>query len=208
MTTGGGGITPIVPTSSGYCTLVEFKSFGKITSTDANDDSVITQLIESASRYIDTQTNRVWYPTTETHRLDVPGGDDTLLMLDADFGSITAVVNGDGATLSSTTDYVTLPANGAPIWGIQLKDGTGTRWLDSSGNPWQAISVTGLVGLSVPGDIKEACLLIVKAAYNRRLGENTTSTSIITQGGIVITPEDVPAKARDIMSNRRRVGFG
>lgn len=208
MTTGGGGITPIVPTSTGYCTLAEFKSFGRITSTDANDDSVIGQLIDSASRYIDTQTNRVWYQTTETHLLDVPSGDATLLMLDVDFASITAVVNGDGTTLSSATDYVTLPANGSPIWGIQLKDGTGTRWLASSGNPWQAISVTGLVGLAVPADIKEACLLIIKAAYNRRLGENQSSTSIITQGGIVITPEDVPAKALDIISNRRRVGFG
>jgi hypothetical protein len=80
--------------------------------------------------------------------------------------------------------------------------------LDSNGNGQQVIGIYGNWGDTCPTDIKEACLVIVKAAYNRRFGENMNSTTLVTQGGLLITPEDVPAKALQIIHNHRRTAFG
>jgi hypothetical protein len=79
-------------------------------------------------------------------------------------------------------------------------------------NPIRCISVVGKWGFcaiaDVPGDLKEAAYLISMAAYARRLGENVTQKVVVTQAGAVISPEDVPAKAWDIITCHRRMAFG
>jgi hypothetical protein len=205
--------------TNGYCTIDEFKDFARIRyadksgntvqSTSTLDDGVIGLLIEAASRYIDKQAGRTFYASTQTRYYDVPLDTTGLLMFDVDFMSVTDVINGDGDSISSD-DYILQPVNGTPYYGI-IPIVPSLYWKpDGNGNTLGVVSVTGSCGgaSTTPADITEACLLITKAAYNRRSGENMTSTSIITQGGIVITPEDVPAKAMDIISNNRRVGFG
>jgi hypothetical protein len=51
-------------------------------------------------------------------------------------------------------------------------------------------------------------MMVVKEAYNRRFGENMTSRSIITTGGVIVTPEDIPEKAMLVFLSHRRVAFG
>lgn len=192
--------------TNGYCTQAEAKAYGfKSPVTDTTDDTVIDMLIEAASRYIDQEAQQVFYTTTETRKFDLPKGD--LLMLDKPLMSITSITNGDGEVIPST-NYITWPANELPLYGIQILSSMGIGWKRNSNTPLQCIEIVGSWGIPCPAQIKEACLLIFKAAYNRRFGENMTSTTTITQGGIVITPEDVPAKAFQIIHNSRRVSFG
>jgi hypothetical protein len=192
--------------TNGYATLAEFKSWARITSTSTDDDSVAEAIIEGASRYIDAEAQRVFFTTSsDTHTFDMPVRDT--LLFDADFTTVTTVTNGDGSTIASTA-YVLIPANTTPKYGLQLIPSTGIVWKSDNGNPLQCIDVTGTTGQSCPADIKEACLMIAKAAYNRRFGENMTSNTLVTAGGLLITPEDVPAKALQAIYNHRRITFG
>jgi hypothetical protein len=191
--------------TNGYCTLAEAKNWARITSTDSVDDSVFEQIVEGASRYIDSEAQRVFYATTETHVFDMPL--TSRLMFDEDCQSISTVTNGDGSTITSA-QYVLLPANETPKFALVLLPSTSVGWRSAAnGNTLQCVSVAGSWGASCPADVKEACMMIVKAAYNRRFGENMTSTTTVTQAGLVITPEDVPAKAIQIVHNHRRVAF-
>lgn len=52
---------------------------------------------------------------------------------------------------------------------------------------------------NVQDDIKRACLEIVNHSYERRHGENMSGVATITGAGVVITPQDVPGLARDII---------
>ena len=54
-------------------------------------------------------------------------------------------------------------------------------------------------------DIKAACIDIAVGFYKRRYGETTSGTATITGAGVVITPQDVPAMARDIIASDRRI---
>lgn len=193
--------------TNGYASLTEFKNWARITSSSSDDDLMIELLIESASRYIDTEAQRVFYQSaSDVHYFDMPTG-NAPLFLDADFTSISGITNGDGSTLSSS-DYVTLPANAVPKYAVRLVPTSGAVWKTANGNPFQCIQVKGTTGESCPTDIKEACLMIAKNAYNRRSGQNQTSITTVTAGGLVITPEDVPAKALQMIYNHRRVTFG
>lgn len=192
--------------ANSYITLAAFKSYARIASTsaDTDDDDVIETLIESTSRLIDAETGRVWYPSTDDHLFDLPTRQE--LILDDDCQSVTAVTNGDG-TLISSSDYVVLPANKSPKFGIVLK--APNIWLpDNNGNGLQCITVSGTWGQAAPtADIVYACKAIAHAAYKRRFGENVSATTTITAAGVVVEPQDIPETARKILLNNRRITF-
>jgi hypothetical protein len=48
-------------------------------------------------------------------------------------------------------------------------------------------------------DIQDACLIIATGKKNRRYGENVSSVATITAAGVVITPQGLPAAAREIL---------
>ena len=196
--------------TNGYATLDEYKVYQGITSVDAGDDIFIETAIEAASRWIDRESGTRFYTSTETREYDTPTNARGILLLDAHFTSVTAVVNGDGSTLAAS-DYVTLPANQTPLYGVQLKQNSGVAWYaDSDGNSIQAISVSGSVGYSAtaPKDIYLACLEIARSLYSRRNGENMTMKTVITSSGVVQLPEGVPDWAAMTITNYRRLGFG
>ena len=217
--------------TNGYITLDDFHNLARIDSTKTSDDASIAMLIEAASRYIDNNTSRRFYlPASDViHYFDTPGWErivdggnytglfqpvmayEPKLRLDDDFYSITSVTNGDGTVLTLNTDYVLLPYNATPYYEILLTGNA--QWKPATNsNPVRCIQVAGKNGYcpiaNVPYDIKEATYMISKAAYNRRFGENVTTKAVITPGGMVITPEDVPSKAMDIIYCHLRVSFG
>ena len=49
-----------------YASITDFKSYARITSTDTTDDGVIGDILESASKLIDTETRRTFYARVET----------------------------------------------------------------------------------------------------------------------------------------------
>lgn len=48
-------------------------------------------------------------------------------------------------------------------------------------------------------DIVQACLEIATSAYRRRKGQGVTGVAQVTAAGVVITPQDVPGQAREIL---------
>lgn len=191
--------------TNGYTTLAIFKGFALPgTGTDATDDGVIEQIIESVSRYIDQATRRRFYATTATRLFDVPDGRD--LWLDDDLLAVTTLTNGDGVVLTAS-DYKLLPYNGAPYYVIRLVQSSGLAWEnDADGDSEGVISVAGSWGFSstTPADIAEACLLISRNIYRGRSGE-TAGAATVTGAGVVITPRDVPPLAADILKKYTRL---
>ena len=189
--------------ANGYCTEAEFKLYADTSSTGTNATAIIEDIIEGVSRYIDGETGRKFYSTTGTRYYSIPdldyhGGRE--LKLDADLLSITTLTNGDDATIAATESYK-WPRNNTPYSSIILKEGSAEYWTyDSEGNTEYVISVAGAWGYSTtaPHDIRQACLSIANKAF-KRFGENATSDTIITAGGVVITPRDIPAAAARTM---------
>jgi hypothetical protein len=50
-------------------------------------------------------------------------------------------------------------------------------------------------------DVSQACMEICLSAYHRRWGVNVSGTATITGAGVVITPQDVPSGAREIIAH-------
>lgn len=192
--------------TNNYASLQEYKDYQRITSTDVVDDSFIESALEAASRWIDRESGTRFYTETETRHYDTPTAN--LIMLDANFTAITSVTNGDGTSVAAS-NFVTLPANSVPLYGIELKTASGIKWLETNGSPQQAITVVGSVGYSAlpPKDIYFACLEIAKSLYSRRFGENMSTKTVITPAGVVQIPEGVPDMAAMTIANYRRLGF-
>jgi hypothetical protein len=136
-------------TLNAYATLAEFKNFvtargGSAIPTDTTDDTTLELLLVSASRYLDEKTTRHYYPIIETRYFDVP--DDGILRLDEDLLEVITLTNGDTTTIAGT-DYIEMPANNTPYWGIKLKGSSGLSWQpDSDGNVEGVISLLGVWG--------------------------------------------------------------
>lgn len=135
---------------NGYATLADFKSYitasGQTMATDTADDAVIEKLLAAASRWIDNDTSRSFYPRIETRYFDVPEPVDDELMLDDDLLAIVSLTNGDGTAISST-DYRLLPANRYPKYSIKLKSSSNLYWeWDSEGNDQAIIAVNACWG--------------------------------------------------------------
>jgi len=190
--------------SNGYATLAEYKLYHPIDSTDADDDAVIEDLIEAASRHIDRQTGRTFYGRTETHYFDVPVG--RRMMLDDDLISVTTLTNGDGTVLT-TTDYYLHPRNHAPYWMVVLKESSTYIWQpDTSSNYEGAISLAGSWGFASarPDNINVACLEFAKALYGHRKGQNVNMVTRVTAAGVVMVPQGTPDWIADALGAYRK----
>jgi hypothetical protein len=129
-----------------YSTLADYKAYvtarGQTTTTDATDDVVIDGLLDSASRFIDDETGRVFYPYVQTRYYDVP--DSRELCLDEDLLEVLALVNGDGTTITSS-DYFLVPKNIYPAYAIKLNDISSFLWtLSNLSSMENAISVDAI----------------------------------------------------------------
>lgn len=191
--------------TNGYATSAQFFAFAlPDAGTSSGDDAVIEQIIESASRVIDTETRRTFYARAETRYYDVPTGNT--LELDDDLISIGKLTNGDGTEITAG-DYLTKPYNESPKYAIKIKDVSNVTFeFDSTTNGEKAISVSGSWGWSssVPKDIEVATLELAKNIYNRRQGQGDNSETVITPSGIIISPKDIPASVRSVIKKYQR----
>lgn len=193
--------------SHGYATSAQFFAFAiPNAGTSTGDDAVIEQIIEGASRVIDNETRRTFYARGETRYYDTPDT-NTLYIEDDDLLSIAKLTNGD-ATEVTSGDYFLLPNNESPKYAVKIRGSSSVVFeFDAKGDKEQAISISGSWGYSTtaPKDIEVACLQIAANVYHRRYGENDSSETTITAGGVVVTPNDIPASARAVLSNYMRL---
>ena len=192
--------------TNGYCSLADIKGYLNITSTNTADDTVLENLVTSASRFIDSHTRRTFYARTETRYYSLPEF-DTLWIDDDDLLTITTLTNGDGTTIASTA-YTLTPANSTPKYAIKLKTSSGIYWQPAStGEITDIIGIAGTWGYSstTPADIQQACLEIVSNEYRKRNGQNESSSATITAAGVVLSPVGIPSSAREILNSYRRL---
>lgn len=128
-----------------YCTLADYKSYvvarGQTASVDAGDDNLIQDLIVSASRYIDLQSGRRFYPTIEELFFDIP--EDNHIYLDEDLLELITFSNGDDSVI---TDYV-LRGSKPPYWMLSLRKNANVSWeTNTDGDTEQVIGVLGVWG--------------------------------------------------------------
>jgi len=167
--------------TNGYCSLADVKAAARIT--DDIDDTLLELSIESASREIDSYTERVFYQTgsegTPVARVYVP--QDLYVVETDDIISVTTLKtdsNGDGTfdTTFDASDFQLEPLNGlaggieTPFTRIRA---VGTylwptyepRNVDAN---QASVQVTGVFGFAtVPTAVRQACILSALRQYKR-----------------------------------------
>lgn len=193
-----------------YATLAEYKAYvtsrGQSVTTDTTDDTIINLLLESASRFIDTQTRRKFYPSIQARLFDVP--DDRSIFLDEDLLELSILTNGDLSVITSS-DY-TLRGNFPPYWNVAPKDTSSVFWTYSAtGSREQVISVYGVWGyheeysrawLQV-GTLSAAITDTTTLAFSATTGHSITANQILKIGSEVFNV--VSAGANTITPVRR-----
>jgi len=133
-----------------YATLNEFKNYwldrGGENSVNARDDGVIDQLLESASRLLDSKTARIFYPRVVALALDAPSSYRRDIEIRDDLQAVVSFTNGDAVAIAST-EYNLLPRNYSPKYMLQLKQNSTIIWEpDSNGDFEGVITLTGIIG--------------------------------------------------------------
>lgn len=187
-----------MPITNGYCTLSEVKAALRIS--DTNDDALLENAIEGASRRIDGYCDRFFYQKTATakfftryeNRLQVP-----------DLVSITTLKtddDGDGTFENTWTasEYSLEPTDtaitGIPYRRIIAINGASFPITVEPSTP--PVEIAGVWGWSaVPDDVREACVLLSMrgfARYNAALG-------IVGFADMAITVRAVDPDVRDML---------
>lgn len=193
-----------------YITLHQYKVYRGLDQTITTDDALITDLIERASRWIDTYTMRRYDVRVETRLFDVPkskvsafgvfdtsliagSGYEKALRVKDDLLAVTELKNGDGTVISST-DYLLEPAEYQTKSRIRLINGE--TWCgDDDGNDLQVISLNGIWGYHERYD----------QAWISSL-DKIADLAGITAASTTITVGDADGTAADLRSPRFQAG--
>lgn len=128
-----------------YCTREDVASALDVAET-ARNARQLDRNIESASRSIDAQMHRVFYPTKATRTFDWPdqyrpGPSWTLWLDDQELAAATALVSG-GTTISAS-DYFLRPDSGPPYDRVEIDLGSSAAFSAGTSTWQQSISITG-----------------------------------------------------------------
>lgn len=160
---------------NGYITLAGLKNYLKID--DSVEDTLLEQIIESASRSIDRIANRRFYlDGTATARTYRPVGNMRVII--DDVGTTSGLIlktdpNSSGVyqtTFTLNQDYIVEPTNalakGRPINYLTIVGGTA---MSLPVNYWPQVEVTARWGWpSVPDDIEQATYILSADLYKRK----------------------------------------
>jgi hypothetical protein len=165
--------------NNGYCSLADVKAAARVT--DTIDDTLLELSIESASREIDSYTERVFYSTggTPVARVYIP--QDIYLVETDDIISVTTLKsdstgNGTFDVTWAATDFQLEPLNGraggidTPATRIRaIGDYLWPVYEPRNVNSNQAsVQVTGVFGFAtVPTAVRQACILSALRQYKR-----------------------------------------
>jgi len=205
-----------------YITLQALKDTLKITSND--EDALLTKFILFAQDIIEKHTSRVFEVSSDsTYYFDAVSDytynnilfpdmlsqynyyyDRVLYFNNYDICQITTVTNGDGVVIPAS-DYITLPINQKPYYGIRLKLSANTTFTWNT-TPDAAISVTGRWGYSItpPISIQYATERLAYILYRQKDVSADLDRAIITNQG-VIQPNQLPQDVIDILDSYRRL---
>ena len=181
-----------------YATITDLTVYLGIDESTA-DDGLLTQLLARAQAAIDTYTRRTFEAAadvTRWHTLDNVWGRQ--LQLDGDCCAITAIVNGDGATVAAA-EYYTLPRNRTPFYAVELYGDSTVGWVDGGRSGGQ-IAVTGRWAYSTtaPADVTHACVRL--AAWFYRQKDNAAADQAMIIGDTTILPARIPTDIESMLA--------
>mgnify|MGYP000856001578 FL=1 len=201
--------------SNGYATLVQVKQAISMGTADTADDDRLELAIETASRALDDECERVFFASgTGVSRVFVPADCDHVPV--DDLISISAVAcdwDQDGTFETTVTDYRTLPTNGVyrgrPWPVVELVAGISASW-PVIADEYPSVRVTGNYGFAaaVPKTIVQACVTL-SARYWKR-GDAVFGVAGFGDMGAVRLSQTDPDVARLVRPFRRSgsgVGF-
>lgn len=158
--------------TNGYATLTQLKAATRVT--DSMDDSLLEMAVESASRLIDAECDRVFYASGTAVRYFTPTN-ATVCDID-DAITISEVAADSDGTLTYTTifaasDYVKEPLNnlsGGAAWPTTrlraVQDNVFTR---IGQDPTVKVTGTWGFGTAVPTLVTQACIIQASRIYKR-----------------------------------------
>ena len=175
----------------------------------SSDDDLLDDCIENAQAVIESYTGRVFdVASATTKKFDAELDTDKRNLY---FGSgleiaaaPTSVVNGDSTTLVVDTDFVYLPRNSFPVYGLELLPSSSNWWQGKdNGDMANAISITAKWGYSVsgsvPNDIVQAATRLSAFLYRQRDTNADTDRPLIVDG-VTILPSALPHDVLRILS--------
>lgn len=189
-----------------YTNLATVKTYLGISS--ATDDVLLGTLVNAAQSAIDQYTRRVFECTTATARLhDAIGDTDAhrqTLYLREDLCAITAVVNGDGVTVTAA-QYTTEPRVQTPYYALVLKRSANVAWTFVTDSE-DAISITGKWAYSAtaPGDVVQAATRLASWMYRAKDAQVFESTAF-SEGGAIRIRMDIPADIKALLDPYKRL---
>jgi len=194
--------------TNGYTTLAQLrkKIFSPAESgVDTADDTMLENIVEAVSRWIDAYTGRIFYTTGSETRYYTPT--TPRLVITDDIASITSVKLDVGArtypTTLATTDYDTIPDNTTakvtPIMGFMLSPNPTYSFYPNINKSVQVVGTFGVPASCTWLEIvREACEIWAAYVYKMKdapLG--STGTSALGQGSPVPSP---PKLAADLLN--------
>ena len=186
-----------------YCTDEDVKEYLDIA--ELTDDTLLSDLIDRAQKAIESHTRRTFEdPGADATRYFTVGEDTDGLYLyfDEDIYSITTVKsNADNAspTTIASTDYVTIPRNTTPYYGIKILTSSNETW-DYTDDPENGIEITGRWAYSsaAPADIAQACARWAAYFYKQRDAQVFDVTAI-PDAGVITIPQGIPADVKMLL---------
>ena len=185
-------------------TRADVKTYLGIASTD--DDDLLDDLIASAESIVAEFTHRTFDASSSVKKFDAEADvEGPTLYFSSGFelaGEPSAVSNGDGTALVADTDYVMVPSNRFPAFGLQMLPSSSSYWQGkSNGDHVNAISVTGAWGYSTsaPNDVVQAARRLSAFLYRQRDTNADADRPLIVEG-VTILPSSLPRDVERMLS--------
>jgi hypothetical protein len=193
---------------NGYCSLADVKASARIT--DTVDDSLLELAVESASRLVDSYTQRYFYNAGTATRIFVPL-DNYVTEID-DLVSLSVLETSDGDDYGTTwaaKDYQLEPLNGN-VDGLTNHPATRIRAVDdflfNVLDLEATVRVTGVWGWSaVPTAVKQATVIQAARIFKR----NDSPTGIVGFGdmGAIRVGVQLDPDVKHLIDVYRKVRF-
>ena len=185
-----------------YASLDDLTTYLGIDDSTA-DDGLLTRLLLRSQAAIDSYTRRTFEVAADSTRWHTAGNvQGRTLFLDGDCCAITAIVNGDGATVAAA-EYYTLPRDRTPFYAVELYGDSTVGWVDGGRSGGQ-IAVTGRWAYSTtaPADVTHACVRL--AAWFYRQKDNAAADQAMIIGDTTILPARIPTDVQMLLAPYRR----
>ena len=165
-----------MPITNGYTTLAQLKA--KLLPegvTFTTNDTMVENIIEAVSRWIDAYCGRIFYTTSSETRVYTPT--TPLLTVTDDIATITSVKIDTGSraygTTLAATDYDTIPFNTAstvmPIMGLKITPNGTQRFYPSIEKSVQVVGTFGVpAACTWLEQVREACEIQCARIYKRK----------------------------------------